>query len=332
MIVILALHDANSAAPVDEFSDGLAALGDALNGVGAPCTLLRGSAQELLAAWEGIDTAARLLIDLRLIGDFAAYAQELIARGAAAIVLHRQALGPDDPALSEAARALLARLPHILVPSLIVADALVDRYEIPRAQVHLLSPGIADFAVAQREMEDGCAILTIGALVPESGHDLLLRALDRLFDLDWTLTIVGASVGKMAHEEELRALAQEGHCAGRVRFVDGRDSAVIEAAWRAADIFALTARWCANDAATRAALRRGVPVALCAGGAAAEVVSLGCGVIVAPGDAALYSKALRRMIFDRALRASMALAARDLGASLPDWPTQARALLKILTA
>jgi len=224
MIVILALHDANSAAPVDEFSDGLAALGDALNGVGAPCTLLRGSAQELLAAWEGIDTAARLLIDLRLIGDFAAYAQELIARGAAAIVLHRQALGPDDPALSEAARALLARLPHILVPSLIVADALVDRYEIPRAQVHLLSPGIADFAVAQREMEDGCAILTIGALVPESGHDLLLRALDRLFDLDWTLTIVGASVGKMAHEEELRALAQEGHCAGRVRFVDGRDS------------------------------------------------------------------------------------------------------------
>ncbi len=47
------------------------------------------------------------------------------------------------------------------------------------------------------------------------------------------------------------------------------------------------------------------------------------GVVVHPGDHDGLSKAMRRLMFDAALRADMAEAAWLAGQALPDWPTQA---------
>ena len=156
-----------------------------------------------------------------------------------------------------------------------------------------------------------------------------MRALARLFDLDWHLTIVGEA-RDAACAESLNALAGELGIAQRVTFTGAVTDAEGEELWRRADIFALTTEYEGYGMAVVEALTRGLPVAITAGGAAASLVTPDSGVVCEPGDGVTLSKSLRRLIFDTALRQTMADAAWEIGQGLPDWATQARAFLAAL--
>jgi glycosyltransferase involved in cell wall biosynthesis len=75
------------------------------------------------------------------------------------------------------------------------------------------------------------------------------------------------------------------------------------------------------------ALARGLPVAVTAGGALADLVPKEAGVIAPPGEADILSRAMRRPIFDTALRAAMAEAAWQAGQLLPRWGDRAAAFV-----
>ena len=184
---------------------------------------------------------------------------------------------------------------------------------------------IAGTAAAPRSTGSGgphTAILSVGTLVARKGHDRLLRALARLSDLDWRLTIVGGAGRDPAHAGALRALAEQLGIAGRVTFAGEADTATLDSLWRGADIFALATQWEGYGMAIAEALKHGLPVAVTAGGAAGALVSPASGTVCAPDDEATLSKSLRRMIFDTDLRREMAEAAWKEGQTLPDWPIQ----------
>jgi glycosyltransferase involved in cell wall biosynthesis len=176
----------------------------------------------------------------------------------------------------------------------------------------------------------GCAILAVGTLIPRKGHDVLLQALSRLVDLDWRLTIVGDAARDPAHAGILTARGAELGIAARVTFAGAADAAHLDALWAETDLFALATWFEGYGMAVAEAMKRGIPVAVTSGGAAAALVTPECGVACAPGDADQLSKALRRVIFDQALRRDMADAAWSIGGALPDWPAQARAFADAL--
>ncbi len=128
----------------------------------------------------------------------------------------------------------------------------------------------------------------------------------------------------------LAALAGELGIADQVHFAGEVDEPTLEALWREADLFALASHWEAYGMAIAEALKRGVPLALTAGGAAAAQVPAEAGVIAPPGDHAQLSKAMRRLIFSAELRRGMAEVAWQTGRRLPTWPAQIEAFAKAL--
>ncbi len=238
---------------------------------------------------------------------------------------------PDRDALAEAERALFPALAGCIVTSATTAATLAADFAVASERIRIVVPGTAPAPRSTGSGGPTCQILSIGTLVPRKGHELLLRALARLFDLDWHLTIAGGAPDPV-HAATLQNLADDLKIAQRVTFAGALVDAALDAVWQRADVFALATEYEGYGMAIAEALKRGVPVAITKGGAAGDLVPVEAGVVCDVGDLVTFSKAIRRVIFDTELRAEMAEAAYQAGQALPDWPAQGRAFAEALAA
>jgi glycosyltransferase involved in cell wall biosynthesis len=221
---------------------------------------------------------------------------------------------------------MLGEVPRLVVTSDQTAERLARAFGVAPERISVIIPGIDDLPRCAGAAATGCRILSVGALIPRKGHDVLLRALGRLSDLDWTLTIAGSAERDPVHANELRALAAELKIAHRLRFVDD----VTEELWAGADLFALASHFEGYGVAIAEAMRRGLAVAVTNVGAVPTLVGPEAGVVCASGDIEQLSKALRRLIFDHVLLRDMAEAAWQSSRSLPSWNEQAERLAAVL--
>ena len=280
------------------------------------------------AAWDTLDETVRPLIDGLALPAFAGLGDALAVRGAIGLVHHSTAL---ETGLSEADRGrlreiesnLLPRLARVIVTSEPTAEHLSSTLGVTRARIAVVMPGTDDAPRSAGSGAPGCRILSVGALVPRKGHDLLLDALARLLDLDWHLTIVGTRFRDPAYADALEAKAANLGIARRVEFAGEVDDAALAALWARADLFALASHAEGYGMAIAEALRRGIPVAVTEVGIAPALVTPENGVMMRLDDRDGLSKALRRVIFDTRLRHGMAEAAWQSGQRLPSWDEQA---------
>ena len=265
------------------------------------------------------------VVDGLLLPHLLARLPELVAHEAVAVVHHVSARAGRDAGAREAVgtieRTMLPALRRVVATSQPVAERLQQEFGVDRVAV--VAPGTDDLP---RSVPGSgpLQVLSAGVLTPRKGYDTLLHAMARLSDLDWRLTIAGSAMRDPAHARQLVALISELGLTGRVTLAADPDADTMEHLWRSADVFALATRWEGYPAGVMEALRRGLPVVVTAGGAAADHVPTDAGIVCALDDTPTLSKCLRRILFSRALRDSMAEGAWRTGRALPGWDTQAR--------
>jgi len=291
-------------------------------------------------AWHAMPPDAMPLLDNLTLPAFDDLADALVTRHA--VVLNHHPLGLEPGLDADIAAALIAieqrilpRLRRVVVTSDTTAATLSRQFGVDPARITSIVPGTDD---APRSIgsfgrggdRSGVHVLSIGSLIPRKGHDVLMRAMARLFDLEWHLTIAGSERLDPGHAAMLKALPAELGIAHHVRFMGEMTGEPLAALWNSADLFALATRYEGYGMVIAEALKRGVPVAVCNGGAAGALVAPGSGVVCPVGDPDQLSKALRRMLFDPRLRADMAQAAWQAGRALPGWHNQAEAFIRVL--
>jgi glycosyltransferase involved in cell wall biosynthesis len=163
-------------------------------------------------------------------------------------------------------------------------------------------------------------LLAVGTVTPRKGHLALVEALAGLRALDWRLVCVGSLARDAGCVAALREAIEAHRIGDRVALRGELSVADLEHEWRQADVFVLPSLHEGYGMAFAEALVRGLPVVATTAGAMPETVPAEASLHVPPGDVDALREALRRLIVEPDLRASLAAGARRAGAGLPDWP------------
>ena len=211
-------------------------------------------------------------------------------------------------------------------------DWLAAAYDIPAERLHVVVPG-ADKSPLAEGSRTGDRLLSVGAITPVKGHDVLVEALSSLTDLRWTWTLVGASVDA-EHATQLWATLWEAGLDHRVTLAGALTGADLAAAYASADLLVLPSRHETYGIVASEALARGVPVLATdvggvresLGGAAGAVP----GVLVPSDEPAEMAAALRDWLSDGELRTRLRHLAAERRSALEGWDVAAAAVEDVL--
>ncbi|WP_300073972.1 glycosyltransferase family 4 protein [uncultured Ruegeria sp.] len=219
--------------------------------------------------------------------------------------------------LFETERRNLEMVQHIIVPSPHTGQILISEYEISPDIITVASPGIDRPQGVRREI-DPPLILSVGIHQPRKGHDVLLRALAGIADLDWQAVIVGSPLDD-ACSDALHGLRASLGLGERVTIAGLVDRDVLEAHYQTASIFALATRYEGYGMVFDEALAHGLPIVSCGVGAVPDTVPSKAGLLVPPDAPDSFGDALRSLLSNPEHRQSIAAAAHSIGVTRHSW-------------
>ena len=252
------------------------------------------------------------------------------------VALVHMPLGLDttDDGAREREGAVLSAAASVVTTSAWSRQVLLELYPLPGDRVHVAEPG-ADAADLAQGTPTAGALLSVAAVIPGKGHDVLVDALAMLAGLRWHCLCVGSVERDPSFAEGLHRRVRDGGMEGRVRFSGPQSEADLARSYGAADVLVLPSRGETYGMVVTEALARGLPVVAAKVGGVPEALGHGAdgtrpGLLVPADEPAALRDALRAWLVGADLRRRLRTAARERRASLSRWSTTTSVVADVL--
>jgi glycosyltransferase involved in cell wall biosynthesis len=232
--------------------------------------------------------------------------------------------------LRESERAALAAVHRVVATSEATAALLVERFSVPREQLDVIPPGTDPVPQAAASGSDQLRLLSVGAIVPRKGFDVLVEALSTLTDLPWQLTIAGDRGRDPGTVERLEALIARHGLIRRIECPGAVSSERLGALYAGADLFVLASHFEGYGMAYAEAIAYGLPIIGTTGGAIPQTVPASASRLVPPGDVGALAQAMHDVMMDADCRRALSAGARAAAAKLPSWAHSGEAFARLL--
>jgi glycosyltransferase involved in cell wall biosynthesis len=221
-------------------------------------------------------------------------------------------------------RAALACAQGVVVTSPATARIVASDYGVPPGRITVARPGNDPVPRARGSRSGALHLLSVGAVVPRKGFDVLIAALAALSDLPWKLTIAGDLTRDAKAAARLHSDISRHELTDRIAVLGAISSEQLASLYDTADLFVLSSYFEGYGMAYSEALAYGLPVIGTNAGAIAETIPDNAGMLVDAGDTNALTEALRSAITDPALRLRLADAALAASRHLPTWSQSAQ--------
>jgi glycosyltransferase involved in cell wall biosynthesis len=222
--------------------------------------------------------------------------------------------------LQRSERAALASARAVVVTSPATARIVASDYGVPADHITVARPGNDPAPQARANRSLGVPhLLSVGAIVPRKGFDLLVGALATLVGLPWRLTIAGDLTRDVTAAATLHSKIARHELTSRITVLGAVSTEQLAKLYDTADLFVLASYFEGYGMAYSEALAHSLPVIGTKAGAIPDTVPRDAGLLVPPGDADALAEALHCVLTDSALRQRMAAGAFSAARQLPTW-------------
>lgn len=283
-----------------------------------------------LARFEDLPQGIPVVVDGLALGALPDAAESIARRAPLVALVHHPlaletGLSPADARkLFESECKALAAARSVIVTSRATAKRLNADYDVSPERITVAPPG-TDRAAPARGTSDGTLrLLSVGAIVPRKGFDVLIAALASIADLPWRLTIAGDLTRSPATAAKLEADIARHRLADRVDLLGAISPQQLCALYSSTDVFVLVSHFEGYGMAYAEAMAHGLPIIGTTGGAIVDTVPPTAGVLVEPGNVDALTLALQTVIENEEERRRLARGALAAAADLPTWESTAR--------
>jgi glycosyltransferase involved in cell wall biosynthesis len=203
------------------------------------------------------------------------------------IVSTEQNLNPDENAIQNILKKFTSRFAvKIVAISEAVKNDLIYRYQISKNKIEIIPNGldIDKFLNLKKEIKnkepEAITLGTIGRLVPQKGHNILIEALAKIKDLDFECLIAGLGALEDNLEKQIKSSGLE----EKVKLIGGIEN--VPAFLSSLDAFIFPSLWEGQGIALLEAALSGIPIIASRVDGIKEVLNEETAYLVKPGDAA----------------------------------------------